>query len=268
VGLSGPVNTTSRYARDEGIVIKRTEFSEMDLILTLFTRRRGKFQVIARGARKLGNRFGASLDLFNFCEFFLYTASGMTNLVQAKVERSFRDLLERREKWISGEYLLYLVDKVFEFERPEESILEELLGLWEKMLALQDAQLKCYLLTLRFRVVLLLFSGVSPQFSVCVQCGRKIGHEESFLSLSRGGRLCRECRDTGEEVLLLSPFLGAVLGYVFSSPCESILKLSFTVDQFRALDELVSLYLSYHLEKKIFPLGYFLEQMRKIPEIL
>jgi len=55
---------------------------------------------------------------------------------------------------------------------------------------------------------------------------------------------------------------------VFSSPCESILKLSLTIDQFQVLDELVSLYLSYHLEKKIFPLGYFLEQMRKIPEIL
>ncbi|MGC8779066.1 MAG: DNA repair protein RecO, partial [Candidatus Caldatribacteriaceae bacterium] len=163
------MSTASRYTHDEGVVLKRMEFGEMDLILTLFTRRRGKFQVIAKGARKLGNRFGASLDLLNFCDFFLYTASGMTNLVQAKMERSFRNLFLRREKWVSGEYLLYLIDKVFEFEKPEEAVLEELLHLWEKMLTVSDAHMKCYLLTLWFRVMLLLFSGVSPQFARCVR---------------------------------------------------------------------------------------------------
>lgn len=262
------MNAPSRYARDEGIVVKKMEFGEMDLILTLFTRRRGKFQVIAKGARKLGNRFGGALDFFQVCEFFLYTASGMTNLVQAKIQRSFRNLLTRRETWVSGEYLLYLVDKVFEFEKPEDAVLNELLSLWENMLVLRHRHLQSYLLTLRFRAVLALFLGITPQLGRCVCCGRQCLGEESFLDFGRGGKVCRECGKESEPKLSLSPFLGAALGYIFSSSREAILKLRLATEQFCELDEVLSRYLSHHLEKTVLPLSHFLKKWGETLDVL
>ncbi|MEN3186769.1 MAG: DNA repair protein RecO [Atribacterota bacterium] len=252
------MSATSRYARDEGIIVKRIEFGEMDFILTLFTRRRGKFQAIAKGARKLGNRFGAALDLFNFCEFFFYTASGMTNLVQAKIQHSFRNLFGERGTWISGEYLLYILDKVFEFEKPEEPVLEELLDLWQAMLRLQGTDTRCYLLTLRFRVMLLRFSGIVPRLTVCARCGKSFGREESFLVLSEGGRICRFCNQEKDDTLFLSPLSGKVLEYLFRSSLDETLKLHLTMEQFQDVDALLSLYLSHHLEKKVLPLWHFL----------
>ncbi|MCX7667540.1 MAG: DNA repair protein RecO [Atribacterota bacterium] len=257
------MSTASRYARDEGIIVKRIEFGEMDFILTLFTRRRGKFQAIAKGARKLGNRFGGALDLFNFCDFFFYTASGMTNLVQAKIRYSFRNLLQGKEKWISGEYLLYLLDKVFEFEKSEEAVLEELLGLWREMLKMQEVDTRPYLLTLRFRLMLLRFSGIVPQIATCMRCGKKFGQEESFLVLSEGGRVCHACNGGANDTLFLSPLSGRVLEYLFSSSLDETLKLRLTVEQFQDVDELLSLYLSHHLERKIFSLGHFLTWVKQ-----
>lgn len=261
VGVPLSVKTVGRYTCDEGVVIKRLDFREMDVIVTLFTRRRGKFQAIARGARKVGNRFGASLDLFHFSNFFFYTASGMTNLIQAKIQQSFRNLFWNKGKWASGEYLLYLVDKAFEFEKPEEVILEELLYLWEKMLSLPKADVRCYFLTLHFRAVLTRFLGVMPCLTACVSCGRRFEREESFLIISQGKRICQNCCRKVKEAFLLSPFLGTALEYIFSASPEEILRLRLTTEQFRDLDELLSLYLSHHLEKKIFPLEHFLQVM-------
>lgn len=257
------MSAASRYARDEGIVVKRIEFGEMDFILTLFTRRRGKFQAIAKGARKLGNRFGGALDLFNFCEFLFYTASGMTNLVQAKIQHSFRNLFWEKEKWISGEYLLYILDKVFEFEKPDESVLQELLDLWQAMLQLREKDTRCYLLTLRFRVMLLRFSGIVPQITTCARCGKKFDQEESFLVLSEGERVCHACGGGADDTLFLSPISGRILEYLFSASLDETLRLRLTMEQFQDVDELLSLYLSHHLEKKIFPLRHFLGWMKQ-----
>ena len=73
---------TGRYWKDQGIVLKSINFGELDRIVTLFTRKKGKINVIAKGARKVGNRFGPALDcpaISNFmffimvekCRFFL-----------------------------------------------------------------------------------------------------------------------------------------------------------------------------------------------------
>ncbi len=262
MGLPGTVSTSSRYARDEGIVLKKRDFSEMDTIVTLFARRRGKFQAIAKGARKLGNRFGASLDLFCVCDFFLYTASGMTNIVQTKIQRSFRDLLREWITWIGGEYVLYLVDRVLEEEKPEGKVFDRLIEVWKNMLLVRGDELKVGLLTLWFRVVLITSLGVTPCLSECISCGRSLGKEESFLSISQGGRICRYCARSGQDLLPLSPFLGVVLLYLFSHSLEALLRLRLKREEFLFFDRTVSAYLGYHTEKKIDPLFYFLEQVK------
>ncbi len=54
------------------MVIRSTNFGERDRLVTLFTRGRGKTKALAKGARKI-NRFGASLDIFNYSQFMFYS---------------------------------------------------------------------------------------------------------------------------------------------------------------------------------------------------
>ncbi|NLJ38943.1 MAG: DNA repair protein RecO, partial [Candidatus Atribacteria bacterium] len=44
------MKTTTRYWKDQGIVLKSINFGELDRIITLFTRKKGKIQVVAKGA--------------------------------------------------------------------------------------------------------------------------------------------------------------------------------------------------------------------------
>src|SRR4030081_2051744 len=49
---------------DEGIVLRRVDYSETDRVLTVLTRQHGKLGVLARGVRKQGSKLAPHTDLF------------------------------------------------------------------------------------------------------------------------------------------------------------------------------------------------------------
>ncbi len=47
----------------EALLLRRVEYGESDLVLTLLTQKVGKVSALARGARKSSKRFGSALEL-------------------------------------------------------------------------------------------------------------------------------------------------------------------------------------------------------------
>ncbi len=62
--------------RDEGIVLRRVDYSDADRILTLFTAGRGRVGAIVRGARRPRSHLGPALDLFARCALQLAAGRG------------------------------------------------------------------------------------------------------------------------------------------------------------------------------------------------
>lgn len=58
--------------RSEAVVLKTIPYGETSLIVTLFTRAKGRITVIAKGARVPGSRFGASLQPMTYSEVVFY----------------------------------------------------------------------------------------------------------------------------------------------------------------------------------------------------
>lgn len=54
-----------RHSNFEGIVIKKSNFSEADKIVTIFTKEFGKITVLAKGLRRMTSKRSGSLDLFS-----------------------------------------------------------------------------------------------------------------------------------------------------------------------------------------------------------
>ena len=66
-----------RSFRAEGIVIKRSNYSEADRIVTIFTKKNGKIKVKATGVRKIASRRSPHIEPLNYCIFGLYQGKGM-----------------------------------------------------------------------------------------------------------------------------------------------------------------------------------------------
>lgn len=238
----------SRYVLDEGIVLKTIEFGEIDRIVTLFTRKRGKFQAIAKGARKVGNRFGAALDFFSFSEFLLYTARGMPLIVQGRIQQTFRDLVRTPLRWMAGEYLLCVVEQVFPFEKREEEILEEILFLWGKFMRSRGAVGP---LILRFCLDVTRVLGVFPELWECARCRKKVEDTRCFFSTAFGGVVCDSCSREAQGLFALSRQELSALRFLAGTPLGGVANLQLDRGCFTSLDALLSQYLSYQGEQKV-----------------
>jgi len=54
-----------KHSSFEGVVIKKSNYSEADKIVTIFTKEFGKITVLAKGLRRLSSKRSGSLDLFS-----------------------------------------------------------------------------------------------------------------------------------------------------------------------------------------------------------
>lgn len=53
-----------KHSSFEGVVIKKSNYSEADKIVTIFTKEFGKITVLAKGLRRMSSKRSGSLDLF------------------------------------------------------------------------------------------------------------------------------------------------------------------------------------------------------------
>lgn len=98
-----------RSYKIEGIIIKRKDLGESDRILTVFTKQRGKIQVIAKGVRKITSKRSPHVELLNVSILGIYD-SKFPILTEAECLESFSSLKEDLNKTSWGFYVCELVD--------------------------------------------------------------------------------------------------------------------------------------------------------------
>src|ERR1035437_1639602 len=92
-----------RSFKAEGIVIKRSNYSEADRIVTIFTKQNGKIKVKATGVRRITSRRSPHIEPLNYCIFGLYQGKGMPVLTEVESRECF-PLLKKDLKRIGFAY--------------------------------------------------------------------------------------------------------------------------------------------------------------------
>lgn len=95
----------------EGLVLRRTDFSEADRILTIFTPAHGKVRAIAKGVRRTTSRLAGHLELFTRTQLLLATGRDLDIVTQAEARERLdalsRDVARASAAWYATE----LVDR-------------------------------------------------------------------------------------------------------------------------------------------------------------
>jgi DNA repair protein RecO (recombination protein O) len=92
-----------RSFKAEGIVIKRSNYSEADRIVTIFTKQNGKIKVKANGVRRIASKRSPHIEPLNYCIFGLYQGKGMPVLTEVESKECF-PLLKKDLKRIGFAY--------------------------------------------------------------------------------------------------------------------------------------------------------------------
>jgi DNA repair protein RecO (recombination protein O) len=178
--------------KTEAIVLRSIRYGEADRILHLYSKTRGRFGAIAKGARKPKSRFGGRLEPFFRLDLILHegrgdlmTVTGVTTLDGYPRLRASGAALTAGAR--ACDAMLRLLDSA-EPNLPAYNLLCRYLSLLDDAEEPRAASLE---VALSFRLKLALAAGFSPELASCTNCG-EIDHLVGF-SGAAGGVVCLSC---------------------------------------------------------------------------
>ncbi|MGD8861419.1 MAG: DNA repair protein RecO [Myxococcales bacterium] len=184
--MRGPTHFT------DALLLRSVDYRDVDRIVTLLTRDRGKAAYIARGARRSRKRFGASLQPFALLRAEVAEGRGhVGTLSQAQVTRAFPRLLGELERMGAGYAALELLRELLPEREPAPTLFDDAVAFMQE---LDAAEVKPGALLLCFQVRALSLAGFAPELDACGLCGKRPAPERAGLFDPRAGHLvCRAC---------------------------------------------------------------------------
>jgi DNA repair protein RecO (recombination protein O) len=177
----------------EALLLRRVDYGESDLVLTLFTQELGRISALARGARRSRKRFGGVLEPMHTLAVRLEESSGASlfTLKEARLAVVRNLLVSDLARMESAGRALAWVRKTAPVRTPEPEA-------WHALAALLDAldrtetPPRLALATAGLR--LLTGFGWGLDLGRCVSCGKPCPDGRSAaVDVTRGGVVCRSC---------------------------------------------------------------------------
>lgn len=175
----------------EAIVLRAVPYRDADLIVTLYTRERGRVSALARSARQSKKRFGSCLQLFTLSEMQLTSRGGeLFTLASARLEKSYAAMAADMACFAHASYGTELVRELTAPEVSDPGVLELILELYQE---LEERGPSTRVLR-AFELRLLHLVGLAPVLEQCVGCGAtEVYTRGVVLDPNRGGVCCSTC---------------------------------------------------------------------------
>lgn len=234
--------------KTEGIVLKEIRFKETSKILTVFSRKFGKINVMAKGAYRPKSVLTGSTQVFSYCNFTLFKGRNFYYMNQGDIIDSFYSLRENMSRLMYGSYLLELSDySIMEEESNERLFLLLIKGL-NVLSNLESGFLK---FVISFEIKHISFVGYRPCIDKCVVCGSEDIKDMKF-SYKQGGIICKRCYHTDPYCEDMNGEMLIALKALLYSPLDKVENIKIPKDVTIKLHEIMVKYILINLDRKCF----------------
>src|SRR6478752_7520285 len=178
--------------QSDSIILKTYPVGEADRIVAFFSRDHGKLRGVANGARKMKNRFGASLEplAHSRIQFFEKENRDLVRIQSADLLDSPMKLFEDYDRAVCAGRVVELMDRFLPEHEPQDAVFR-LVRMTVRALE-QGCPIDfaaCY-----FEVWMLRLAGVFPDLFSCSVCGNSLGLEgDRFLASGLQKAVCASC---------------------------------------------------------------------------
>ena len=177
----------------EAFVLRSYKLAEQDKIVVLFTKDRGKIRLVAKGARKIKNRFGAALELLTHIRILFHEKPNRELQVLDRAE-ILHSPLEKQPGLRLSYYLFYFAELINEFYPDHEknaAAFKILLNIQKAITHHQNLDF----LSRYIELQLLHSQGILSSVAFCSHCNRAFGSLLERRYLGAGNEiLCKKCR--------------------------------------------------------------------------
>lgn len=200
MATTSPVPLRERLYRTEAIVIGRLDYGEADRIVTIYTPQRGKFRVIAKGARKPLSRLGPHLEYFGRSRLMLAKGRELDVVTGAETIDPHLGLRTDLDAFGHASHLVEVLNRLTE-DRQEHGAVYDLLTQSLRLLA--DG-VDPFAVSRHYELALLTLLGFKPELYRCLGCNADLIAVPNGFSSTLGGTLCPTCRSAQPGSRLLS----------------------------------------------------------------
>ena len=200
---------------DNGVTLRRLDFSETSQVMVFFTREHGKVRAIGKGIkRSTKTRFAVGIDLLEVGEMVLSVRQprqeALATLTEWQSRQAFAGLRRSLTQLYAGQYAAELTSELTGDWDPHPALYDGLVNLLA-VLCEASAVLEP---VVGFQRLLLEQVGFLPEFDVCVACRRAPAADGDLnFSALEGGLLCRDCEPGFVEKRVVDrQILGVVRG--------------------------------------------------------
>jgi len=184
----------------EALVLRTYNLAEADKIVVFLTRGTGLVRAVARGSRRLKNRFGAALEPFTLLNITCYYKENqeLISLRQTEILQSHFNLLGDPETLTS---LAYMGDLIVEFSapyQPNEKLFRMVKACVE---AIAQSPSDLQSLVRYFEIWILKLEGFLPDIRSCAECAKEFAQLDTAFLGSDLALRCHSCsRGKGQAV--------------------------------------------------------------------
>lgn len=202
----------------DAIILKTYPLGEADRIVAFFSREHGKVRGVANGARKMKNRFGASLEPLTHSrvQFFEKENRDLVRIQSAEILDSPMALFTDYDRAVFAGQLVDLTDRFLPEHQPHDAVFRLV------QLTMQAVKEGCPLdiAACYFEVWMLRLAGVFPDLFRCAVCSRPLDiPEERHLAKGLQSVVCAGCDHSGGVAVL--PDVPAVLYWILKNRLDA-----------------------------------------------
>jgi DNA repair protein RecO (recombination protein O) len=177
------------------LLLKRVEYGEADLVLTLFTERYGRISALARAARKSSRRFSGALEPMHTLALGLEERpkSELFMLRDAAIAVPRTGLTASLARLETAGRALSWVRRAAPPRTPEPELWQAIEALLDR-LSLPDESIEPKRLLAAAGLLILATLGWGLDFERCVRCGKECpAGQVALVDPKHGGLVCRSC---------------------------------------------------------------------------
>ena len=238
----------SRTYRTQAVILRRRDYADADRILTVYTPRLGKVELIAKGVRKTTSRKAGHLELFSHASLLVAQARTWGIVTEVTTVESFLHLRSDLDRIGWAGYACELVD-AFGSVEDESQPLWEMLLFALRVLDSNEEQIDLFLRW--FELHLLSLVGFQPELFNCLACGDELKAVTNYLSLAAGGVFCPRCGEAAGGTEPIEPDLLKVLRYIQRSSWTEVRAVQLRARTLQAVESILYRYLVLVLERQL-----------------
>ena len=241
------------YLTIQGIVLRVSDYSDRDALLTVLTKKHGKLTLKARGLRRKNSPLAAVCQLLAYGEFTVFEYRGQYSINEAHVINLFQNLRSDLEHLSLASYFAQVTEVLSQEDYPTPELQSLLLNC---LYGLSDLGLSSDQVKAVFELRAACLSGYTPDLFGCHVCGSQTPDR---FDLSSGLLECQSCRDsasTGIRLPVTPGILDAMRYICFCDP-KKLFSFRLNREELQRLSELTEGFLTTQLERGFSALDYY-----------